>query len=43
MTGAELLVETLRAHGVKTLFTLSGNQMIDSVAAPTYRATPGAH
>lgn len=54
MTGARLLVETLRTYGVKTLFTLSGNQIlsiydaclnvtIDGVPAPTYRATPGGH
>ncbi|MBM4439242.1 MAG: thiamine pyrophosphate-binding protein, partial [Candidatus Rokubacteria bacterium] len=28
MTGAELLVETLRTHGVKTVFSLSGNQIL---------------
>ena len=28
MTGADLLVETLRTHDVKTLFTLSGNQIL---------------
>ena len=28
MTGAELLVETLRAHGTKTVFSLSGNQIL---------------
>ena len=28
MTGAELLVEALRGHGVKTLFSLSGNQIL---------------
>jgi acetolactate synthase-1/2/3 large subunit len=28
VTGAALLVETLRTHGVKTIFTLSGNQIL---------------
>ena len=28
MTGAELLVEALRSHSVKTLFSLSGNQIL---------------
>ena len=28
MTGAELLVDTLRTHGVKTIFSLSGNQIL---------------
>lgn len=28
VTGAELVVETLRTHGVKTVFSLSGNQIL---------------
>jgi acetolactate synthase-1/2/3 large subunit len=36
VTGAELLVDTLRAHGVKTVFSLSGNQILS-----VYDATIG--
>ena len=36
MTGADLLVETLRTHGVKTIFSLSGNQILS-----VYDATHG--
>ena len=36
MTGADLLVETLVAHGVKTVFSLSGNQILS-----IYHATHG--
>jgi acetolactate synthase-1/2/3 large subunit len=36
VTGAELLVETLVAAGVRHLFTLSGNQIL-----PVYDATIG--
>jgi acetolactate synthase-1/2/3 large subunit len=36
VTGAALLVETLRAHGVKTVFSLSGNQILS-----VYDATIG--
>ena len=36
MTGADLLVETLRAHGLKTVFSLSGNQILS-----IYDATHG--
>ena len=36
MTGADLLVETLRTHGVKTVFSLSGNQILS-----VYDATHG--
>jgi acetolactate synthase-1/2/3 large subunit len=36
VTGADLLVETLRTHGVKTIFSLSGNQILS-----VYDATHG--
>ena len=36
VTGADLLVETLRMHGVKTIFSLSGNQILS-----VYDATIG--
>jgi acetolactate synthase-1/2/3 large subunit len=36
VTGADLLVETLRTHGVKTVFSLSGNQILS-----VYDATLG--
>src|SRR5919106_5038839 len=36
VTGAGLLVETLRSHGVKTIFSLSGNQILS-----VYDATIG--
>ena len=36
MTGAELVVDTLRSHGVKTIFSLSGNQILS-----VYDATIG--
>jgi acetolactate synthase-1/2/3 large subunit len=36
VTGAELLVDTLRAHGVTTIFSLSGNQILS-----VYDATIG--
>ena len=36
MTGAELLVDTLRRHGVTTIFSLSGNQILS-----VYDATIG--
>jgi acetolactate synthase-1/2/3 large subunit len=36
VTGAELLVDTLRGHGVKTIFSLSGNQILS-----VYDATLG--
>jgi thiamine pyrophosphate-dependent acetolactate synthase large subunit-like protein len=43
VNGAELLVETLRTHGVKTVFSLSGNQILSVYDATIRRGIDLLH